>query len=248
MFRTENALILREVRFRESDRILTVLTADSGKMTLSAHGALSKKSRIAAATQQLTYSELTIFEKNGRYTVREGVMKEGFPGLRLDLERLALGSYFAECLEQYAGEEQPEPELMQLGLNCLYALSEGLGCCEKIKTVFELRLMTAEGYAPASASCAVCGRTDITEPLFLLEEGQIVCRACRKTGRTLPLTDDGLAVLRHIVQAPPKKILAFHIPDEELHLLGAVAECWLLQCSDRSFQTLSYYKNLQRCL
>ena len=248
MFRTENALILREVRFRESDRILTALTADSGKMTLSAHGALSKKSRMAAATQQLTYSELTIFEKNGRFTVREGVMREGFPGLRQNLERLALGSYFAECLEQYAGEEQPEPELMQLGLNCLYALSEGIGSCEKIKTAFELRLMTAEGYAPAEARCAVCGRTDISEPLFLPEEGQIVCRSCRKTGRALPLTDGGLAVLRHIVQAPPKKILAFRIPDMDLHLLADVAESWLLQCSDRNFQTLTYYKNLQKSL
>ena len=91
MFRTENALILREVRFKESDRILTALTADAVKMTLSAHGALSKHSRIAAATQQLTYSELTLFEKNGRYAVREAVTKEGFPGLRQDLEKLALG-------------------------------------------------------------------------------------------------------------------------------------------------------------
>ena len=99
MFRTENALILREVRFKEADRILTALTADAGKLTLAAHGALSKKSRIAAATQQLTYAELTLFEKNGRYTVREGVTKEAFQGLRMDLERLALGSYFAECLE-----------------------------------------------------------------------------------------------------------------------------------------------------
>ena len=91
MFRTVNALILREVRFRESDRILTALTADNGKMTLAAHGALSRKSRIAGATQQLTYSELTLFEKNGRFTVREAVTKEAFPGLRQDLERFALG-------------------------------------------------------------------------------------------------------------------------------------------------------------
>ena len=100
MFRTVNALILREVRFKESDRILTALTADMGKLTLAAHGALSKRSRIAAATQQLTYSELTLFEKNGRYTVREALTKEGFAGLRQDLASLALGSYFSECLEQ----------------------------------------------------------------------------------------------------------------------------------------------------
>lgn len=146
MFRTENALILREVRFRESDRILTALTSDAGKLTLAAHGALSKKSKIAAATQLLTYSELTLFEKNGRFAVREGITKEGFAGLRQDLKRFALGCYFAECLEQYAAEEQPEPELMQLGLNCLYALSEGLRDSATVKAAFELRLMSIEGH------------------------------------------------------------------------------------------------------
>ena len=248
MFRTENALILREVRFKESDRILTALTADAAQLTLAAHGALSKRSRIAAATQQLTYAELTLFEKNGRYTVREGVTKEAFQGLRMDLERLALGSYFAECLEQYAGEEQPEPELMQLGLNCLYALSEGMYSPEKIKAAFELRLMTEEGYAPAGESCAICGRPDIKEPVFLLEDGQTVCRSCRKTGRTLPLSENALAALQYLIRAPGKKLLSFRLGDEDLHLLADVAENWLLQCSGRSFPTLTYYKNLIRNL
>ncbi len=244
MFRTVNALILREVRFKESDRILTALTADMGKLTLAAHGALSKRSRIAAATQQLTYSELTLFEKNGRYTVREALTKEGFAGLRQDLASLALGSYFSECLEQYAGEEQSEPELMQLGLNSLYALSEKMASCEKVKAAFELRLMTIEGYAPAEESCAVCGRPDIQEPVFEVEEGQTVCRNCRKAARVLPLTENALAAMRYIVHAPAKKFLSFQLQEEDLRLLGAVAESWLLHCSDRQFQTLIYYKNL----
>ena len=245
MFRTVDALVLREVRFKESDRILTVLTAELGKLTLAAHGALSRKSRIAAATQQLTYAELTLFEKNGRYAVREGFTKEGFAGLRKDLEKLALGSYFSECLEQYAGEEQPEPELMQLGLNSLYALSEGIADCEKVKAAFELRLMTIEGYAPAEEACAVCGRAEIQEPVFEVEEGRTVCRACRKAGRVLPLTGNALAAMRLIVHAPAKKFLSFRLPEEDTRLLAAVAENWLLQCSDRQFQTLAYYKNLK---
>ena len=244
MFRTENALILREVRFKESDRILTVLTADSGKMTLAAHGALSKKSRIAAATQQLIYAELTLFEKNGRYTVREGTVKEDFDGLRWDLARLALGTYIAECLEQYAGEGQPEPELMQLGLNCLYALSKGLADCETIKTAFELRLMAVEGYAPAGENCSICGRKDIQEPMFSLEEGHTVCRNCRKAGETLPLSKNAVTALLYIMNAPAKRILSFHLEEADLHLLGTVSENWLLRCSDRGFQTLVYYKNL----
>ena len=167
MYLTENALILREVRFRESDRILTALTADLGKVTLAAHGALSKKSRIAAATQQLTYAELTLFAKDGRYSVREAVTREAFAGLRSELERFALGTYLAECLELFASEGQPEPDLLQLGLNSLYAVSEGIGGLKKVKAAFELRLAGLEGYAPATDSCAVCGRADIQEPVFL---------------------------------------------------------------------------------
>ena len=154
MYLTENALILREVRFRESDRILTALTADLGKVTLAAHGALSKKSRIAAATQQLTYAELTLFAKDGRYSVREAVTREAFAGLRSELERFALGTYLAECLELFASEGQPEPDLLQLGLNSLYAVSEGIGGLKKVKAAFELRLAGLEGYAPATDSCA----------------------------------------------------------------------------------------------
>lgn len=245
MFRTVNALILREVRYKEADRILTALTADAGRMTLAAHGALGKRSRISAATQQLTYSELTLFEKNGHLTVREAVTKEGFPGLRRELESFALGSYFAECLEMFSGEDQPEPELMQLGLNCLYALSEALGSRNKIKAAFELRLMCMEGYAPVEECCPVCGRSDIRDPVFLPEEGQTVCRDCRKAGRALPLSDASLAALRHVVHAPAKKILSFQIPDHDLTLLSEVAENWLLHCADRNFPTLTYYKNLK---
>ena len=244
MFRTENALILREVRFRESDRILTALTADLGKLTLAAHGALSKKSRIAAGTQQLTWAELTLFEKNGRYSVREAVTKEAFAGLRTELENFALASYFAECLELYAAEFQPEPELLQLGLNSLYALSEGLAPREKIKAAFELRLMSMEGYAPAVERCAVCGREDVQLPVFLPDDGTVACRDCRKEQRSLPLSTPALDAMRHVLQSPAKKFLSFKLDKADMQLLSRAAENWLVQCSGKQIGSLDYYRKL----
>ena len=126
MFKTVNALVLREARYKEADRILTLLTDTDGKLTVKARGALRKSSRTAAATQQLTYSEMTLFGNRGKWTVNEAQVKEGFDGLRGDMEKLALGAYFAECMEALSVEDQPEPALLQLGLNCLYALSRGM--------------------------------------------------------------------------------------------------------------------------
>ena len=177
MFKTVNALVLREVRYKEADRILTLLTDTEGKITAKARGALRKSSRTAAATQQLTYSEMTLFENKGRWTVNEAVVREGFKGLRGEMERLALGAYFAECMEAFGVEDQPEPALLQLGLNCLYALSRGLYPPEHIKAAFELRLMCLSGYAPELSCCAVCGK-EPEQPVLSLDHGRLCCRTC----------------------------------------------------------------------
>ena len=129
--------MLREVRYKEADRILTVLTEDMGKMTVKARGALRKGSKIAAATQFLVFSELTMLERNGFWTVSEGSTIEEFKGLRGDITALSLASYFAECIEALSDEGNPDPLLLQLILNCLFALSNDLYSQMHIKTAFE---------------------------------------------------------------------------------------------------------------
>ena len=117
MFKTTKALILREVKYKEADRILTVLTAEDGKQTVKAQGALRKTSKFGAATQVLTFSELTLFGNRGRWSVREGTVLDGFEGLRTDLESLSVAAYLAEVLEAVSDEDVPNPAVLQLGLN-----------------------------------------------------------------------------------------------------------------------------------
>ena len=173
MYKTVKALVLREVRYKEADRILTLLTDTEGKISARARGALRKSSRMAAATQQLTWSELTLFGNKGRWSVNEGTVLEPFDGLRNDVAALALGCYFAECLEALSVEDQPDAALLQLGLNSLYAAAHALRPAEQIKAAFELRLMCLSGYEPNVAACPVCGRTEPEEPMLSMEDGAV---------------------------------------------------------------------------
>lgn len=247
MFQTTRALVLREVRYKEADRILTLLSADEGKLTAKARGALRKSSRTAAATQQLTYAELTLFGNRGKWTVNEASLLEDFSGLRTDIERFALGSYFAECLEAFSTEEQPEPELLQLGLNCLYALSRGAPGSAQVKAAFELRLMAEAGFAPELSGCAVCGRAEPEEPLFCLEAGCVCCRRCRtaELGKTAALDAPSLAALRYVLSAAPKRILSFTLEGESRERLASAAERYLLLHAERGFSTLDYWKSVR---
>lgn len=246
MFKTVNALVLREVRYKEADRILTLLTDTDGKITVKARGALRKSSKTTAATQQLTYSEMTLFGNLGRFTVNEAVVREGFDGLRADIGSFALGCYFAECVDALSVEDQPDAPLMQLALNCLYALSRGMYTPEHIKAAFELRLMCLAGYTPELSRCAVCGEKEPGDPVLMLERGCVCCRRCAAgAGQTVKLDAPSLNAMRYICSAPPKQILSFSLEGEGAKRLSAAAEEYLLLHTERRFPTLDYWKNVK---
>ena len=245
MFNTTKGLVLRETRYKEADRILTILTETDGKITAKARGALRKSSRTAAATQQLTWSELTLFGNRGKWTVNEGSVLEGFSGLRDEIERLALGSYFAECAEALSVEDQKDGELLSLVLNSLYALSRGMYDARKIKAAFELRLMSLSGYRPSPEHCAHCGTETVENPVFDLVDGRVYCRKCSRSGSTVILDDASLAAMRTVLDATPKQIFSFELEGDSLVSLSFAAENYLLMQTERSFGTLDYYKQFK---
>ena len=245
MFETTKALVLREVKYKEADRILTLFTADNGKITAKARGALRKGSRTAAATQQLSWSDMTLFFNKGKWTVNEASVIEAFDGLKVNIEAFALGSYFAECVEALSVEDQKDPKLLSLALNSLYALSRELYDPRKIKAAFELRLMSLSGYHPSVERCAACGEEQPADPVFDLIDGRLFCRKCCQRGSAVSLESKSLAAMRFILSASPKQIFSFDLTGDALVTLGFAAENYLLTQTERSFGTLDYYKQFK---
>ncbi|MCL1828152.1 MAG: DNA repair protein RecO [Oscillospiraceae bacterium] len=238
---------MREVKFKEADKMLTVLTEDEGKLSVCAKGALRKGSKFAAATEFLTFSEVTLFGNKGRWQLNEAVTTEQFLGLREDLSYLALGSYFAEMLDSAADEDSPGVEILNLGLNSLFALSRKLYEPGHIKAVFEMRLMCLSGYEPFLEGCSVCGEKMSTELHFSADGGGLRCKTClRETGeRVLPICDASLNALRYIVYSEPKKVFSFFIEGEAKTRMHSLCEAYALAQSERMFDTLKYWKSVK---
>ncbi len=240
-------VVLRETNYKEADKILTVLTAEGGKRTVKARGCRRKGSPLAAAAQLLTWSDMTLFEYKDHYTLNEGSTIALFRHMREDLNKLALGSYFAEVVEAVAEEGRPEPEILSLLLNSLYALDALDKPLPLVKAAFELRLLCAAGYAPLADACGVCGAPEPEGPFLNLSEGVLHCAACRKEvgdGISMPLSRGALAALRYIVYGDPKRLFSFQTDAESLRLLGDAAEAFLLTQLERGFKTLDFYKQV----
>ena len=245
---TTKALVLRGVDYKESDKILTLLTAEMGKITASARGCRKKGSPIAAGCQLLCWSEMVLYEYQGRWVVKEASSERQFRGVREDLEKLSLACYLAEVTEVLAVEGIAVPELLSLILNSLHALEKMNKPLPLIKAAFELKSMCLAGYEPMLEGCAVCGEENLSDPRFHLREGVLHCAPCRGElgdGISMPLDPAGIQAMRHIAWGDPKRLFSVALGDDSLRRLADLTEAYLHTQLERGFHTLDFYKSIQ---
>lgn len=240
-------VVLRETETKEADKILTLLTAERGKLSVIARGARRKNCKYAACAQSLAYSEWTLYQKGDWYYANEGSTLELFNGLRSDLDAMSLGFYFAELTEAVISEETPAPELLRHLLNGLYALSALHKPPTLVKAAFEVKLLCLAGYEPLADSCAYCGSPDPEQPLLDVVQGVLRCRKCgaQESALSMPLCPSSLAALRHIIYGDPKRLYSFQLGADALQRLSGAAEAFVAAQLERGFRTLDFYKSLQ---
>lgn len=245
---TTKALVLRGVDYKESDKILTLLTSDMGKLTVSARGCRRRGSPIAAGCQLLCWSEMVLYEYQGRWAVKEANTERQFRGVRDDLEKLALACYLAEVTEVLAVEGLPSPEPLSLILNSLHALEKLKKPHALIKAAFELKAMCLAGYEPLLDGCAVCGAETPADPRFHLREGVLHCASCRSgmgDGISMPMDEAGLKAMQHIAWGDPKRLFSISMGEESLKRFSDLAEAYLHTQLERGFHTLDFYKSIK---
>ncbi len=245
MFLTIQGLVLRVTNYNDTDALLTVLTRDRGKMTIKARGLRRKNSPLTSPCQLLAYSEFTVFENRGYFSTNDGLSIELFTGLRKDLQKLSLGTYFAQVAELVCMEDLPNPELLSLVLNCLYGLS-ALDLPEnQVKAVFEMRVACIAGYMPDLDGCCSCGRAGAD--YFNITQGHLVCGSCLhadRTGIRMPVSPASVDAMRYVSRCHEKRLFSFYADDAALEQLSQITESYLSVQLERGFSALDFYKSL----
>ncbi len=245
MYLTTQGLVLRVTDYNDRDALLTLLTPNHGKLTVKARGLRRKNSPLIAPCQLLAFGEFTLFESRGYYTVNEAHSLELFQNLRKDLLKLSLGTYFAQAAEVISQEDLPNPELLSLVLNCLFALSKLDQREAKVKAVFELRAACLAGYEPDLYGCHVCGSQ--TPDRMDMSAGRLECadhRSPDSDGLRLPVNPGTLDAMRYIALCAPKRLFGFQAGQQTLEQLAQVTEVYLTTQLERGFSTLDFYKSL----
>lgn len=256
-----SGLVVRNTDYGERDRILSLYTNELGLITVTANGSRSIKSRSLVATELFCYSRFVLSKRGDRYTVKEVELIESFFDLRSDVAKIALAGYACEVLAHVGTENMPEPDLLRLCLNTLYAIAKERAPMAQIKGAFEMRAATILGFMPELSVCADCGEEGKNVALDVMN-GAVRCEECRREAegslQGIPtedeilhptilclLTEAARAALFYVICCPLEKILSFRLEEEtDLQSFSYAAETYLLNHLERSFKNLEFYKSL----
>lgn len=110
--------------------------------------------------------------------------------------------------------------------------------------VGEMRLLCLGGYMPNLLACYRCGSFESDPMFFDVQEGCIYCKDCyRNNALTAPL--GVITALRYIcLTEDVSRIFSFSLSEENIDILSAICEKYLLSRIDGRLTTLEFYKSL----
>ena len=259
-----DGLILRESAVGESDKLLTLLTAE-GKIFIRAKGVRSIKNKNLSLSRVFNYGNFEYYEKNGFCWLSDGSIHSSFFGNNSDIEDFSLASYIADVASEITGEGVEAETVLRTTLNILYAIDKKLKPRELIKGAYELFAATVSGFAPELFECRECG-CESSESFFVdVMNGNIVCPEClsavsrgereapvdRYEARNIliPVSMSALTAARYVICARPERLLAFELKDAaDLADFSRLGENYLQNHLERGFDTLDFYKTVSKPL
>lgn len=181
------AVVIRSFNYGESDRIVTFLTKDFGKLKGIAKGARRSRKRFQNALELFSHVRLGFFEKGGAALVRVDRcdILQSFKGIREDLKKICYGTYFLELIGEMAPEREAHPEAYDLLVFSLSSL-ETAPPREELLRIFETRALSIFGLRPSLHRCEGCKKTwqelrDRPSLFFSIEKGTLLCDRCHGT-------------------------------------------------------------------
>lgn len=160
------ALVLKRRDRGESDRLLTVLTREKGRLDVIAKGARKSGSRLAAASEPLSFIRIQVAEGKQMAYVTQFEPSTSFRGLRVNYNRLVLALAIAELVDTCSHHDLVNDELFDLALVILKYVE--VHPDPLVAAIWgQLQLLSAEGVAPQWASCVLTERPIHESPCWV---------------------------------------------------------------------------------
>jgi len=225
-------IVIKEVQYKENDKIITVMTDKLGKISCMAKGAKKNNSPLLATSQMFVYSEFLLYKGTNFYHINSADMIESFYKLSSDYEKLEKAFELSKLLNKLAYEEDEETEILSLFLNTLFVIDNKDKHFDLVRNTFLLKLLCLLGYAPRLYKCCCCNEKMFndnnkkdTKYYYDRTNNSAVCENCYNKAissnkldirKYKQINESALYSLLYVIASETKKIFNFDIKGKTL--------------------------------
>ncbi len=163
---TLTAIVLRRWDSGESDRRISILTRERGRINVVAKGARKSGSRLAAASEPTSLVTLQLASGKRQGFITQAQIHPGFPLLRRDFVRLQSALGFLELVAAVTPLDRPDDGVFDLAVRVLTQL-ESHAYPGIVLVWAQSRLMIEEGLHPNWIECGISGEALSENPAWI---------------------------------------------------------------------------------
>ncbi|GAB18689.1 DNA repair protein RecO [Gordonia effusa NBRC 100432] len=186
-FYRDEAVVLRQHKLGEADRIITLLTREHGLVRAVAKGVRRTRSKFGARLEPFAHVDVHLYPGRNLDVITQVHSLDSFAAdIVADYGRYTTACAVLETAERLAGEERaPVMALQRLTVGALRALAAGERPRQQVLDAYLLRAMHESGWMPSLEHCARCAEPG-PHRAFHVAAGGAVCVYCRPAGAASP--------------------------------------------------------------
>ena len=243
---TTPAIVLRARPYGESDKIVTFLTEDFGKLTGIAKGALRSRRRFVNSLEPFSLVTLRFQDRahdNLAFLIGADLLF-GLRQLASSLERISYAAYLVEITDGLISEREENLAVFQHLRDGLQYLDE-IGSSLRFLTYYELKLLHLAGYRPALDVCQRCGQARSQAGLgqwhFSPADGGVLCDSCSRLRReVLPLGHLAANMLSTLQTDSHNLGNRVSLPASVIREMRSVLLCFIQYQMDREIKSAAF--------
>ena len=139
-------LIIRSSEYKEKDRLLSVLTADRGLITICAKGVSKPGSTLGCFSMPYMLCDFVVSVSHGYYYLKDASIIESNSKIMDSLEQMTVAAHISSCLMDCTLQSENAKEAYELAVYAYYMLANNKDKYLLIYSAFNWRLLTIAGF------------------------------------------------------------------------------------------------------
>lgn len=216
---TDEILVVKEVSYKENDKILHALSRTRGKIQIMSKGSKKSISRLINASQLFAHSKCSMTISRDMYIMTSAELIDNFYNLKNNIDAFFYGNYILELISYVAQENEYDMRIFDMTVAVLHHLSVFTKDFDKLTAAYELKLVSMLGYMPGLKYCLSCGKEIENQSLFSIKDGGLFCNECVNYGNGINVTYSEILTMEKILRTRFENIGSVEINQKLLQLI-----------------------------